>query len=447
MLRQIVEDLPLSFVDQGVPAWPELESVLRQALEKDPDRRYTSTFQFVEALRAVRPASDELIGTTGLSRFRLACDNLFAELDAENLSKVALPSGVPSAPIAYGAAGIAYALCAVACRRRNAEFLAAAQAWSAFAIRSMDWPGAFTSDEITITDDDIGPASLYYGRPGVFLVQALVSRAFGDDHRLGATIFDYLAACRVGDARLELTDGKAGLLIGCSLLLDACRKAVNSDYLDNSIGELKSLACQLLEDIWAMSPNQNPECTGYLGMAHGWAGKCYASLLWSEVAQQECPQVVRSVLAQLADMANEVGRGIHWPIRAKTNGYLTGWCHGAPGFVYLWTAACRVLRDTNYLCIAERAAWTCWDAESSMGSLCCGDTGRANALTHLYRHTGNRDWIVRAEELAARAVKRCLDDSKMRYSLYKGMLGAAVLLEDLGEVDTATFPLFETDRR
>jgi serine/threonine-protein kinase len=67
--------------------------------------------------------------------------------------------------------------------------------------------------------------------------------------------------------------------------------------------------------------------------------------------------------------------------------------------------------------------------------------------TGIHRHSGDKEWIVRAFELSRLAVQACNDEARMTNSLFKGALGAAVLVEDLNIPERASFPLFEREQR
>jgi serine/threonine-protein kinase len=126
---------------------------------------------------------------------------------------------------------------------------------------------------------------------------------------------------------------------------------------------------------------------------------------------------------------------------------MESWCHGAPGYVFLWTIAFRVLGESRYLELAERAATTTWDAPDAIGSLCCGDAGRAYALLAHANHGGGACWIDRAVDLAERADRACAADPRAAHALFKGGLGVALLERDLVDPERAAFPLLERDRR
>ena len=446
MLAQIVRDPVLPFKARRARPWPELERVIARALEKDPARRFGSLSAFAAALDDVaapcpspRPAAVDT--RSGPARA------LITELDAEDISGFQLPGDVPQCSITYGAAGIAYALYRIACSRGDAGLLATADAWVARAARQIANPIAFANSSMNLTEEMIARGSVFYGRPGIHLVGALIANAMGDERSFDDWVTGYIAECSTGDNCRDLTMGRAGVLTGCALILDAVG-VPGADQRDGHPAQRildlgRALAATQLCDLDADAE------AGHLGIAHGVAGVCHAALLWADVCGESAPPGLRTQLGLLAELATPHGRGLRWPVKTPGSGehshrYMESWCHGSPGYVHLWTAAFNAFGDAAYLRLAERAGWTVWEADECDDSLCCGYAGRAYALLNLFRHTGDRQWVDRAEAVAGRAREtRC--DARMRYTLYKGVLGVALLVEDLADPDNASFPMFERE--
>jgi eukaryotic-like serine/threonine-protein kinase len=447
MLGQIVAERPLTFAEQGVPAWPKLETVLRRALDKNPDRRFPTVAEFVQALNAAD--RHEVTGTgCGAPRAQALemSTELISRLNGEDRNALA---EFPKCSITYGAAGVAYGLYAVACARGDAELLTSADAWATRAAKISDQFGAFTNDGLDFEGVGINHNSVYYGRPGVYLVQALIAQAMGDEASLIQALRGYVSACLLPDECLDLTLGLAGTLTGCAFLRDAVRPSGWQVNIASVLPQLAELAHAIINRFSLLEKEGSFGKTGYLGIAHGLAGTAYAALLWSEVSGESPPAYVLRALDTLFYAAQDYGRGVRWPTKVDiggSSGYMESWCHGTPGYVHLWTTAFRAFGEPRFLEISERAAWTIWEAPESMGSLCCGDAGRAYALLNLGRHTGDRAWTVRAMELARRAAA-CRFEPQTAYSLFKGALGPAILIEDLKQPERASFPLFEREFR
>jgi hypothetical protein len=90
--------------------------------------------------------------------------------------------------------------------------------------------------------------------------------------------------------------------------------------------------------------------------------------------------------------------------------------------------------------------------ERQIGNLCCGFGGQAYALLNLYKHTGDKAWLHRAQAQAQRAARSILEmpgegDYKelavRAESLYKGELGVAVLAAELDRPEFSAMPFFE----
>ncbi len=446
MLRQIAEDSPAAFIERGLGSWPKLESVLRRALDKRPENRFATLDEFEDALGGALPPAAEPPRRVRAARTH-SLDGLVGAMAHGDPNAIELDPGLPHASVTYGAAGIAYGLYALACAREDPGLLAAADAWAVRAESSMEDSGAFASSAVNVSERQIGPASVYFGRPGIYLVQGLIAWAMGDQASFTAAVKRYLEACSVPEVSDDLTLGRAGMLLGCAILLDAispCGHPAKSD----SARLIAEFGRKAITSIWTPGPTGRD----YLGIAHGLAGICYSALTWSEVSGEPLVEGVVQALDELGDRARQHGRGLRWPTRVRDASggdaeFMESWCHGSPGYVYLWTRAYRVTGDGRYLQLAERAAWTAWEATDTIGSLCCGYAGRAYALLAFARHGGAAQWIDRAALLAERAEQACSGDKRTAHSLFKGALGVAVLQNDLDGPERATFPLFDAERR
>ncbi|MCD6033916.1 MAG: hypothetical protein K0S78_6102, partial [Thermomicrobiales bacterium] len=155
---------------------------------------------------------------------------------------------------------------------------------------------------------------------------------------------------------------------------------------------------------------------------------------------------------QLADYAEPVGRGVRWLWSLENDGdnvsagYMSGWCHGSAGYVFLWTLAHRCLQDPRYLALAERAGWNAWEDPSKEASLCCGLAGRAYGLLSLYKHTGEQAWLSRARDLTNKAAIHIRESGKTPNSLYRGEVGVALLAAEIEKPEWAAMPFFEEEQ-
>jgi serine/threonine-protein kinase len=126
---------------------------------------------------------------------------------------------------------------------------------------------------------------------------------------------------------------------------------------------------------------------------------------------------------------------------------MNGWCNGSAGYVHLWTLAHRVAGDDRWLDLAEGAAWSTWETDGPVSTVCCGRAGRAYALLNLYRHTRDDAWLERARVIAERAAAESAPGESEGHddSLYKGRLGPALLAADLAAPHDACLPFFEPE--
>jgi serine/threonine-protein kinase len=243
-------------------------------------------------------------------------------------------------------------------------------------------------------------------------------------------------------------------LIG-ALLLETMS---NNRLLDGS--RLRTFGNDILQSVWEQvgpyQPVSEDRQLAYLGIAHGWSGILYATLRWCQATGEPIPAAVEPRLRQLADCAEPGGHGLRWRRKNARHGrdgrrhdrdagvdYLSGWCNGSAGHIFLWTLAHRLFGDAAYLALAEGAAWHAWEDAESVGDLCCGLAGRAYGLLNLYKHSGEVQWLHRGQELAVRAADVVQKVALRRDGLYKGEVGVAVLAADLSRPQEACMPFFE----
>lgn len=441
LLRQIAEDPPQSFTAAGVAPWPELEAVLAACLAKRPEDRLPDVAALARALdEVVRTAHPAVARPVELGHAHALVDAVLARVGPDGPF---FPTGMPVAPtssVNYGAAGIAYALYRLAGLRSEPELLASADVWCTRALAHRDDDDAWTSDEIELTAETVGPISALHTAAGAWCVAALVAHARGDSYGALAAVQEFIDASVAPCANLDLTLGRASTLLACAQLLEA---------LGPDVPALIALGDQTLAGIWAeldayASVSRAPELR-YLGIAHGWAGILYATLRWSAVTRSAPPATLPGRLAELAQLAEPHRRGCRWPVVAGGREHMAGWCNGSAGHVYLWALADQVYRDPRFGALAQDAAWNAWEADDQIGQLCCGRGGRAYALLALHRHTGDAAWLHRARVLASRAAAQITPaESEGRVdSLYKGSVGIALLAAEQADPELARMPFFE----
>lgn len=453
VLARIADAPPRPFTQVGAPPWPDLESVLRRALEKDPAARFPDLAAMTRALERVDarpvPATREARPTPPPP----LVDQFLAAVDYDAPAFLT-PGPPPTGSIMLGRGGIAYALYRLACLRDDAALLALADAWLCRIEADLDAPDTFSANDHDLSVEALSPVSPFHAASGIHLLRALLSIVIGDDEALAAAVAHYCETAGRPWTNPDFTLGLGSVVVGAAALLEAL-PAADPDLLD----PLLALGARVLGQLWEHADRAGPIgpnlTMGGLGMAHGWAGLLYATLRWSTATGARPRAACLERLRQLARCAESVGRGVHWwqpedDIRPDVlaSRQVAGWCNGPAGFIPLWTLAHHCYRHQEFLRLAEGAAWSTWDSVSPLPDLCCGLTGRAYGLLTLYRHTGEPAWLARATGLAERAVMsfdRTRNTLERPLGLYKGMAGLVLLLADLERPERTAFPFFEPE--
>jgi serine/threonine protein kinase len=451
LLRAIIEGQPIPFAETGVAPARDLEAALTRALSKAPQERFASMAEFAAALRQAGPVAAGSVDRRADARRREYVDAHVARIGLGAPHGDGSRGDGPHATVTFGSAGIAYALYRVAVRRGDAEVLAQADQWATKAAAEVDAPGAIYDEALEITEASVGRVSPYHAASGVHAVRAIVAAALGDVTTVREAVEHYLATVDGPADRVDLTLGRASVLVGSVLVFDALTCLKPAAQMDDLDERLRALGDTALTDIWTDLSRSGPIGPGnplaFLGVAHGWAGVCLASLVWSESTGAALPPEMQGRLDELADQAEPIGAGLRWPIQTHARGrhhnFLNSWCNGAPGYVFLWNAAHERFGDERYAALARGAAVQTWERRDGHGSLCCGCAGRAYALLNHHRHSGDPVWLDRARELGE--LERRASFPAMRDSLYKGELGGVVLAAELDDPGRARMPFFERE--
>jgi serine/threonine protein kinase len=476
MLRQIAQSDPRDWSSLGVEPWPEMEQVVARALRRDPAQRFASMREFADNLQAISQPSAHVEPREGVeappvmtkeeaappTTYSIFIDRTLQRLDPTGaLFRSAIEEGtlLPTASANHGAAGIAYAVLRLACRRGDPGLLALADLWITKTIADAQGEAAFYNEKLEITRDTVSEISLHHMPSGVFFVRTLVSLAMADAASAQGAMHGFLEAAQGETDNLDLTLGRASVLHGATLLIDQARH-----YRDIDVEPVQAFGTRVLNTIWeridSFGPVSRSEELKYLGVAHGWAGLLYSTLRWCELhalmsardLHELLPPSFMRRLHELAECATPSGRGMLWPWfntsekdRNET-GYMPGWCNGNAGHVFLWTLAHQVLLDPRYLDLARKAAWGVVEQRVHFNNLCCGAAGCAYAMLALYRRTADETWLKHARRFADRVAT--IPDIPPEHptdvdSLYKGDIGPMVLLDDLSDPMRARMPLFE----
>src|SRR5262249_25810113 len=228
----------------------------------------------------------------------------------------------PHASVAYGAAGVAYALCRAGETLANRELLRQAWRWAGWARDGARRRGAF---------DDPGDArrvsrhALFYGRLGIHAVRARIAHAQRRRAAFRREGAGYSRCWRRGpDRPLDLVEGVARPPAGAAPLL-----------LIEPNAPLRRLAAAraaaLAERARAWTPSRDDT-----SFAHGWPGGAYALLRWFYSLGQEVPQWLVARCLRLCDLRPAYGLALE-PRRPR---YLpSSWCNGAAGGAPPWGGA------------------------------------------------------------------------------------------------------------
>ena len=301
----------------------------------------------------------------------------------------------------------------------------------------MDEPEAFVSPDWSLTEKRLGHKSLYYGESGVVFVEALIARAMGDEPACHRAVARFLRASKVREGSCELTLGKSGILLGCSLLMDPLKTPSDFALRERLRMRGEQIYNEIALEMFREGRTARKDFRESLGIAHGTAGILYALLSWHDISGSEIRPALLVGLARLAKLGKKVESGVRWPLFRGKRTYWTGWCNGSAGFVFLWTLAARMLSHPGYLDLAASAAEYTWKNRNADPSLCCGAAGHGYAFLNLYRATRDLVWLKRAENAAEAAIEINGD------SLFKGGAGVVALLSDLDHPETSWMPMFE----
>lgn len=202
----------------------------------------------------------------------------------------------------------------------------------------------------------------------------------------------------------------------------------------------------------------------YLGAAHGLCGILYILMHFQDLlANPRINLLIKESLDYVLHIGLPSG---NYPAAAGDDpsvaDRLVHWCHGAPGFVSLFTKAHECYGDAKYKDAALAAAQCVWGRGLLKKgiSVCHGITGNAYAFLNLYRATGDASHRYRAlkfcQVLADPAVQKQLsefeDESRhvkgipdTPYSLLEGYAGVVCLYVDALCPEKSAFPGYDGD--
>jgi serine/threonine-protein kinase len=451
-LGQIRDLTPRSFADSKAEPWPELETVLAIALHKKPSRRFASLSAFADALKGC----DLKLGAGAPAALKSKNDGAGASLDllvSDTLTRLVPGSWsvgnyaaeTSNASAHSGASGIAYALYRIACARDDPDLLAAADLWSCRAMARRDDPDAYFDAAEDVTPNNVGRISLVHSATGTAYVHALIAMCAGNALAAQRAIDTFV---RAGDSRSDNPDlflGRAGLLVACAGLLGAAGTADGGLRTTEITDMGRRLAAEIGQEVATRPPIGRGPCVA-IGVAHGWSGMIYALLRWSEADGGPVIDSIEMRLDQLAACARPHADGMRWPIRIggdADDSHMPGWCNGGAGHVHTYLLAFERFGRQDFLDLAVRSAsQAIVDGRGGAPFLCCGMTGIAYAALALYRISHELRWRDAALHCAEAAMSDIRSPRLPWASLFRGMVGTALLAAELACPDEAVMPMF-----
>lgn len=436
-LAQIVSTPPRTFAEIGAAPRPGVESVLRKALSGTPAQRYRSVRSFRAALlRAATVAAKEAVSITAPEiTIRSQLDDARRSF-IEEVSAVGLRRSPGNASVHLGSAGVAYSLWRAAAQRDDPHLLAEASRWIGRALVDAEGRDAFRLS--AGTHAAVRADSLFFGKPGIQCVAALIAHASGDFKSRDRSLRGLAERAPAQDAPVELLHGIAGHLAGAALLLAETgapeARSLGQRYVDH-----------LLQNAFAHGESMPWEEVKYYGFAHGWGGIYFSILQWASLTHRTLPGWFVPALRSFAQSGiPSGGKELNWPVyrAAAAQRPFSGWCHGSPGLALLWVKAYEHCGDDLFLHTARRCGRHTLESAGRLASLCCGHGGKAYALLALSRIDPEGPWRYRAAELAALAVAT-RDVTAWPQSLLKGRAGLFCLAGDILHGQSCRFPLIE----
>lgn len=445
LFTQIVNDPPVPFRNLDILINPQIEQTILKALAKRKEDRYAHIEDFYSAMMKVQQLAPERSAEDKKRSVQIFRDSVLQDYGfAGGLLQTGLQMA-PKSSVNFGAAGIAYLFLRKALVQGNAQHLALADVWADRAAAYVHDPDSgFYSKDMDLSPSIVGLSSIYHTPSGVHLVQALISQAGGDYGNYYQAVRSFLLHADQPCDNLDLTLGKSAALIGSALISE------NMPSYDRSVrAELLAFGKSVMQQIWSQLDSyaaigqQNP--INYRGIAHGWAGILFATLKWCKASGQPLPAHFFDRVDQLVQLGIAEQGCLRWEISNTEPVSWTGWCHGSAGYTFLWTALYHFTADDKYLALAKKTAAHFLHAASAgmNSSLCCGRSGECYALLSVFNATGDDFYLLGAKRIAKEMLPHIYSGQMRNHSLYKGNIGAAVLLEELNRPEFARMPLFE----
>ncbi|CAF1198665.1 unnamed protein product [Rotaria sordida] len=299
--------------------------------------------------------------------------------------------------------------------------------------------------------------SFLNGDPGPLAIAAVIYNDL-NDQKLVNKYIDKIISMK-NDALSDSTPdeylyGRAGYLYALMYL----RREIRNDIIDNQlVTEVFEAIIKSGEKYAKKSCSRSPlmyqwHDSEYLGAAHGVSGIIYLLLkVACDDSFSNLQSYVQSHLIPTVEFltSKRLPSGNYLSSSNSTSDRLVQWCHGAPGFVYLFVRAYETTDNKQYLDLAVDAGDVVWERgllKKGYG-LCHGAAGNGYVFLDLYRVTNNMKWLHRAIKFA----EHCLDYGKHDLSrtpdhpdsLFEGLAGTIYFMADILNPTNARFPAFK----
>ena len=445
LFNQILAEPPVAFTHMDIYTDAPVEAVLHKALAKQADDRYATVQDFCAAFTEIITSRGHKKTYQSQHSFSAFSDTLIQKY---GFGSQLMETGLQMAPVSsvnFGAAGIAYLFYRMALTQSDAQLMAVADVWANKACNyQQHGDAAFYSKEIDITPATVGKVSIYHTASGAHLVQALISSQMYDYNTHYKSVLQFIQTASQRCENLDVTLGKSSVLIGCSLLH---KHLLSGNEMVKT--QLLRFGNTTLQNIWNTIDGYDKIGTqtpiDYYGIAHGWAGILYATLVWCEASSQPLPLPFFERVEQLLSIKIEEENYVRWPLSLTENASWPGWCHGSAGYTFLWSALYRFTGNKTFLQTAEKSVshFLSANKEGTLANLCCGRSGEAYALLNLYNATQNDFYYKSAKALAKAMLPQAHGNQMRNHSLYKGDIGLGILATEIEFPSFARMPFFE----
>ncbi|CAH1405939.1 unnamed protein product [Nezara viridula] len=296
----------------------------------------------------------------------------------------------------------------------------------------------FKNRGISFLQGDAGPLALGF----LFNAYTSGSTSPTDYSRRLCTLADKNA-----NSASELLTGRAGYLYALLFVQKHFKNIISDELLRKQISIILHAGVQRAEITPCEAPLVYEWCdNNYLGAAHGVAGILYILLCCSHLlTPTEKNNLIQPTIEWLLSQRFPSGNFKPDPDTNQDN--LVQWCHGAPGFVHLFTLASEVFKSQKYLEVALQCGEIVWERGllSKGYSICHGVSGNAYAFLELYKYTKSVKHLHRAACFA----DWCTYYPRNEYmkpdhpfSLFEGLAGLVYFLNDIRKPTMSCFPAY-----